>query len=95
MDVEIDGSRIASEADFHREFSAAFMLPAHYGANLDALWDVLSTDVERPVHLVWRNAKTSRAAMPEKFEVISALLRDAEKQDIDRGWLGRFTLSLE
>jgi ribonuclease inhibitor len=95
MNVEIDGTRIASEADFHRELSSSLALPAYYGANLDALWDIMSTDVARPVHLVWRNSKLSQAAMPERFEAIAAVLRDVEKQDKDFGWSDRFTFSLE
>ena len=27
------------------------------------MWDVLTTDVERPVHLVWHDARASEQAM--------------------------------
>lgn len=94
MNVQIDGVSIKSEAEFHQALVSAFNLPAHYGANLDALWDTMTTDVERPVHLVWQNASVSRAAMPEKFESIVALLKDVEMQDSDFGWSDRFTISL-
>jgi ribonuclease inhibitor len=95
MNASIDGSKIASEADFHREIAAALKFPPHYGANLDALWDTLSTDVERPVFLTWVNAKKSTIAMPEKFDVIVRLLRDVEEQDRSFGWTDRFNLLLE
>ena len=35
-------------------------LPAHFGRNLDALWDVLSTDVEGPIEIVWKNTEESK-----------------------------------
>ncbi|MDR2688174.1 MAG: barstar family protein [Azoarcus sp.] len=25
----------------------------HHGRNLDALWDLLSASIERPIHLIW------------------------------------------
>lgn len=94
MNVEIDGALIRSEADFHRALSAALNLPAYYGSNLDALWDTMTTDIERPLHLIWKNADISQIAMPEEFESIVTLLKDVEKQDCDFGWSDRFTISV-
>jgi ribonuclease inhibitor len=90
MKVEIDGAKIASEADFHREIASALEFPTHYGRNLDALWDVMTADVERPVLLVWRNARFSASAMSEKYEQIVGLLNDIMRQDVQFGWSDRF-----
>lgn len=86
MIVEIDGDQIRSEAEFHGALARGLGLPVYYGKNLDALWDVLSTEVERPVLVVWRDASSSQAAMPESFEKIVEVLRKVERQDIAWGF---------
>ncbi len=60
--VQLDGTQIRTEADFHRHVAALLDFGPYYGHNLDALWDRLSTDVPRPVHLIW--AALTRAAAP-------------------------------
>jgi ribonuclease inhibitor len=82
MIVEIDGSQVCSEADFHRVMVEGLNLPAHYGRNLDALWDVLSTDIERPVRIVWINSRISEDEMSADFAKIVELLRNVELQDV-------------
>ncbi|MEP0391754.1 MAG: barstar family protein [Erythrobacter sp.] len=91
MIAEIDGSNIQSEADFHKEIAGALSLGPYYGRNLNALWDVLSCDVERPVTLVWKNADASRKSMPADFEKITDLLRDIEKEDAAYDVSARFS----
>ena len=49
MIVEIDGSNIKTEADFQGAIAKAFSLSHYYGKSLNALWDVLTCDVERPI----------------------------------------------
>ena len=83
MKVELDGQKILTEKDFHAELSKALDLPRHYGANLDALWDVLSTDIERPITLIWMNSAYSKKAMKAKFDDILEVLQSVEKQDIE------------
>lgn len=41
--VVLDGAEINSRAEAHDRLKQAFGFPDHYGANLDALWDLLST----------------------------------------------------
>jgi ribonuclease inhibitor len=68
----------------------------YYGANLAALWDRLSTDIERPVRLIWKNAASSRTALgDELFAEIVRLFRDVEQQDRDFGLSQVFTFSCE
>lgn len=81
MQREIDGERIHTEQDFHMEIGRVLELGPHYGRNLDALWDRLSTDIERPLTLVWKNAAVSRQHMGEPFDAIVAVLRRVEAQD--------------
>jgi ribonuclease inhibitor len=51
--------------------------------NLDALWDVLRTDIAGPFAVVWRDHARARAALGEDFERIAGLLGDlaAERAD--------------
>ena len=39
----IDGAAMLSRADAHAQLAQALDFPEHYGANLDALWDCIST----------------------------------------------------
>lgn len=92
---EIEGEKIRSEAEFHKEIAAVLDLPGHYGANLDALWDVLTGDVERPVVLIWKNADASQAALGDKFNSIVELMQKVERQDVTWGLSERFVLQLK
>ncbi|MGN6846423.1 barstar family protein, partial [Neisseria sp. P0021.S005] len=56
MQLEIIGSKIYTEQDFHNQISKIFSIHDYYGNNLDALWDLLSTNLERPITLVWEDA---------------------------------------
>ncbi|MEU4483053.1 barstar family protein [Micromonospora sp. NPDC023966] len=95
MRVQLDGNQVKSEPDFHREMAARLDFGPYYGANLDALWDRLSTDVPRPVHLVWEAADVSRAAMGSQvFDRIERILRRTVEQDAAFGWTDRFTYEL-
>ncbi|MCM4084984.1 barstar family protein [Paractinoplanes hotanensis] len=95
MRVVLDGNRVKSERDFHRELAALLDFGRHYGANLDALWDRLSADVERPVHLHWAASGTSRAAMgPLTFDRIERILQKTVEQDAAFHWTDRFTYEL-
>jgi ribonuclease inhibitor len=91
----LEGNEIKSEMDFHVAIAEALGLPRHYGKNLDALWDVVARDVERPVTLVWRHSEASRAVLGDRFETIVGVLRRAEQQDLNSGWDERFELRLE
>lgn len=67
MKIEISGDLIVSERDFHSQLAKALGVQAYYGHNLDALWDLLSAGVERPVNLVWCNSSISKMRLGETF----------------------------
>lgn len=94
MRVELDGRAIRTARDFHNALAQELDLEPYYGKNLDALWDVLSASVERPLALVWLDAQSSRAAMGEGFDAIVEVLRRVEEQDRRLGWTERFELIL-
>lgn len=95
MRVSIDGASIHSEADFHALLAKELSLPGYYGRNLDALWDVLSTGVERPIFLVWENSKLSSEALKGKFAQIVAVFDRVKAQDAAFNWPERFDYRLD
>ncbi|MFJ5535382.1 barstar family protein [Streptomyces sp. NPDC093261] len=96
MRIEIDGAAIRSERDLHEFLSRALDFGPYYGANLSALWDRLSTDVERPVEIVWKESELSSTALGEsEFERIRALLLRVQSRDQSFGSSDRFTVTFE
>lgn len=95
MDIEIDGANMRSEAGFHRLFAEIMDLAPYYGNNLDALWDSISTNIERPLVLRWKNSSTSKEAMGDRFDRVVAILRRAELLDAQNGSAKKFELHLE
>jgi ribonuclease inhibitor len=91
--VVVDGRTIRSEADLHAALAGPLDFGPYYGWNLNALWDRLSTDVERPVELVWEHADASREGLgAELFDRISTVLLRAAAEDERYGWEQRFTV---
>jgi ribonuclease inhibitor len=74
----LNGKAIHSLDEFYDEISGQLSLPAYFGRNLDALWDVLSTEVEGPTEIVWQDAQASRQAMGEDFEKVVKVLKEVE-----------------
>ena len=54
-------------------------LPAHFGRNLDALWDCLTGDVAGPFAIVVEDAKALEAALGAKGTALLKLLRDLSR----------------
>jgi ribonuclease inhibitor len=79
----LDGNKIQSLADFYDRISSLMKLPAHFGRNLDALWDVLATDVEGLFEIEWTHADNSRKLMGKDFDRVVKLLRELEEERDD------------
>ena len=57
-------------------------LPAHFGRNLDALWDTLTTDLPGPIEIVLANESAAKPAMRPFLRRLAALLHEAaERRD--------------
>lgn len=96
MRITIDGSLIRTESDLHDALSRQLDFGPYYGRNLDALWDRLSTDVERPVELVWESSDISRDLLgAEKFEKIKSILIRVMDQDESFKFDEKFTVRFE
>jgi len=78
--VRLQGKAIRSLDEFYDEIARKLHFPDHLGRNLDALWDVLTTDVKGPLELVWEDSEVSKKPMGKDFEEVAALFKDMEKE---------------
>lgn len=96
MDVVVEGDQIVDVDKLHRFLAEALDFGPYYGRNMSALWDRLTTDVERPVDLVWRHSEQSRLAIgDEVFGRVRSLLLEVEEMDLARPAGRRFTVRFE
>lgn len=93
-EIVLEGSDIFEESDVHRLLAEALNFGPYYGRNLDALWDRLSTDIERPVKIIWLDSELSKKRLGDRFEKILKILERTKQQDIDFCWDERFDYEL-
>lgn len=75
--VEFDFEQIQDVLAFYRDFAHKFALGEEFGANLDALWDVVTVDIGLPVEIefIHLNARSKR-----RFGAIILLFEEAEEE---------------
>ena len=79
----LNGQTIRSLADLYDQLSKRLKFPEHFGRNLDALWDVLSADIEGPFEIVWKHSDASRKLMGRDYNRIIKLFKKLEKERED------------
>ena len=95
MDIEIFGKTINDEQDFHGQLAEALNVRQYYGRNLDALWDLLSASIERPIHLIWFDSMESKSKLGDVFDKIISVLDRVRMQDEKFGWNDKFTYTMK
>ncbi|KAF0811673.1 Barstar [Andreprevotia sp. IGB-42] len=77
--------QIHSLDDVYDQLAAQLPFPAHFGRNLDALYDVLTGDLTGPVQVIWHHADDARAALGDHFETLLTVFNEAaaERDDLD------------
>jgi ribonuclease inhibitor len=85
MRCEIDGRSVRSLDEVYDALAGALSFPAHFGRNLDALRDILTTDLPGPVEIVWRDSDAARLRLGRDFDRIAAVLSEAaaERSDLE------------
>ncbi|MCY0977034.1 barstar family protein [Chryseobacterium wangxinyae] len=73
----IDFADLGDYEDFYTQLKEKIKLPAHFGDNLDALSDVISGELEMPLHLEFVNMSVDQL---EIFEDLLTTLEDAEDE---------------
>jgi ribonuclease inhibitor len=79
----LNGRIIRSLDDLYDQLVAGLTLPGHFGRNLDALWDVLSTDVEGPFEIIWKHSDDSKKLMGHDFNRALKLFKELEEERND------------
>ncbi|PKN51311.1 MAG: barnase inhibitor [Deltaproteobacteria bacterium HGW-Deltaproteobacteria-13] len=79
----LNGKAIRSLDDLYDQLAVGLSLPKYFGRNLDALWDVLATDVEGPFEIVWNHADKSRKVLGDDFDQVLELFQELEKERDD------------
>lgn len=80
----IEFSNLRSLDDVWPQLESQVDLPLHFGYNLDALYDVLSADLEGPLTLVWREHEADREVMGEQaYCALLMTLEDAANARMD------------
>ena len=51
--------------------------------NLDALYDVLSTDVPGPIEIVWHGSPAARSRIPAELHEVFEVLREVARERAD------------
>lgn len=74
--ARLDG-RQRSKAAILRRLARELGFPAHFGGNLDALHDVLTTDIEGPIRIEWRLTEAARQALGADLEPLRRTLAEA------------------
>jgi ribonuclease inhibitor len=75
--VEFDFHQIPDVPAFYRQFADKFALGEGFGANLDALWDVVTGDISLPVEIEFANLN---AGHQRRFGAIILLFEEAEEE---------------
>jgi Barstar, RNAse (barnase) inhibitor len=77
--VVIQGSKLTDKNILHQILKQELKFPAHYGENLDALWDCLTTDIQLPVTIEWVDFQKSKALLGDYAENTLEIFNEAEK----------------
>lgn len=77
--VVIQGSKLTDKNILHQILKQELKLPAHYGENLDALWDCLTADIQLPVIIEWVDFQKSKDLLGDYAENILEIFNEAEK----------------
>ena len=77
MEIYKDFLEIGDYEDFYAQLKEKLTLPEHFGDNLDALFDVITGELEMPLHLEFVNMSVEQL---EIFEDLLTTLEDAEEE---------------
>ncbi|NML71763.1 barnase inhibitor [Chryseobacterium sp. RP-3-3] len=78
--IYIDFTDIGDYEDFYAQLKEKVTLPEYFGDNLDALSDVITGELEMPLHLEFVNMTVDQL---EIFEDLLTTLEDAEDERED------------
>lgn len=89
--VEVPAS-IGSAEELHLYLQQALQFPAHYGCNLDALWDCATEGPPWPVCIVWPSRWVNAST---EFTEQAARVREVLQEAARENWLLRVELAAD
>ncbi len=84
--TRLEFALVRSLDDFYDQLAAQIVLPAHFGHNLDALFDVLTAEIAGPLEIVWHEHNHSATLIGhDNYTALLATLQDAadERSDLE------------
>lgn len=92
----VDGALLKNDRDFYVTVAQQIDFGVGYGNNYHAFDDRLGFDLERPIHITWKNHALSEAQWGDRFRLIVALMEKIQEEDKRYQPEGkRFTYTLE
>jgi ribonuclease inhibitor len=80
MIVQLLGTEMTTRQALHTHIKQRLALPEYYGENLDALWDCLRADVERPILIQWVDFSICQRALGEYADQTLATFQEAQEE---------------
>ena len=87
--IILNGTEIINREELHRQLKEKLDLPDYYGKNLDALWDCLTSWVDLPMTVEWRNYAESEKNLGGYASKVLKIFREAEEK------LGNFRIEVK
>lgn len=76
--TRLEFDSVFSVTEFYQQLADQITLPPHFGRNLDALFDVLTTELPGPLQIRWHHHEASAVQMGcTHYTALLAVLRDA------------------
>ena len=80
--VTLDASHDTMDA-IYTTLQRELDLPAHFGRNLDALWDALTMEVPFPVEILWKDHASVKVKLGQDYDRLLTTLQDVENERED------------
>jgi RNAse (barnase) inhibitor barstar len=77
MRVLLDAHHLHSATEVYEALAPTLRYPPQFGANPDALWDVLSERGPSDLEIVWRHADRSAVELGADYQRLVAVLKAA------------------
>lgn len=79
----LQGRELSSMDRLYDELARQLEFPPWFGRNLDALWDLLTTDIPGPITIRIKQPKTAERLLGESYSRILDLFKEVEEERDD------------
>ena len=93
--IVIDGKKFSLIEDIHCFLAKEMDFGPFYGKNFSALWDFLSTEVERPIEIKLINSKMLEKKLSENYHRLVYVFEKMEKYDEEMGFKEKFIFTIQ